>query len=79
MKDLMIKAADIVEGLENVEEVRLYEYPLGHPHERNGHTHSLVIHFEDDENGEARESKMYLFNKEERQWEPYKRSRKEKQ
>lgn len=68
MKDLMIKAADIVEGLENVEEVRLQ----GVPYERDGNMHySLVIHFEDDENGEPRQSKMYLFSKEKQQWELY--------
>lgn len=73
MKDLMIKAADIVEGLENVEEVRLYEYQHGcNPYRSRGYTHSLVIHFLDDENGEARASKMYLYSKVKQKWESYK-------
>lgn len=72
MKDLMIKAADIVGGLENVEEVRLYKYQHGcNPYESRGYMHSLVIHFRDDESGEPRESKMYLFSKEKQKWEFY--------
>lgn len=63
----MIKATGLVESLENVEQV-VFNFSL--PYSHDGYTNdSLIVHFKDYENGEPRESQMYLFNKTSRQWE----------
>lgn len=69
MKYLMMKAAALVAGLDNVEQVSMN---FSTPYNREGYTHdSMVVHFRDYENGEPRESKMYLFSIVRQQWEFY--------
>lgn len=69
MKYLITKAAELIAGLENVESMNLnFSTPCKH----DGYTNdSLVVHFKDDENGEERKSKMYLFSVTRQQWEFY--------
>lgn len=67
---LMMKAAEIVAGLENVEQVSMN---FSTPYNHEGYTNdNMVVHFKDYENGEPRESNMYLFSVTKEQWELYK-------
>lgn len=69
MEYLVKKAAELVAGLKNVESMNIN---FSMPYKHDGYTRdSLVIHFKDDENGEERKSKMYLFSVTRQQWEFY--------
>ena len=69
MEKLIRKAAEIYTGLENVEQVSIN---FSTPYNHEGYTHdNMVIFFKDYENGEPRESRMYLFSIERQRWELY--------
>lgn len=69
MKNLMIKAiTEVVAKLDNIESVSFRFTPYSHDGYEKLH---LVIQFRDDEKGEEREGKMYLYNIQKQQWELY--------
>lgn len=69
MKYLITKAAELITGLDHVETIEIH---FSLPYAHTGYTHdSLVVFFKEDENGNERESQMYLFSITRQQWEIY--------
>lgn len=72
IKILMSKAAELVAGLDNTGDIEDVHFSV-RPYARNGYSnHSLIIFFRDDENGNERESRMYLFHLSNQEWELHK-------
>lgn len=68
----MLKAVEVVDKLDYIEDIEDIEYSV-RPYNHKGYSsHTLIIRFKEDENGDSRESQMYLFNIDKQAWEFYK-------
>lgn len=70
-KYLMSKAVEFIDKLdynEKIEDIHFSVRPYAHEGYSN---HTIIVFFKDDENGNERDSQMYLFNLSKQEWELY--------
>jgi len=68
-KNQALKAIEFINKLDNIEKINEICYSV-RPFAHHGYSNQIIIiHFKDDENGNEKDSEMYLFDLSKQEWE----------